>query len=127
LAPAGARQLAEGVIANGPLALEVMAREELGIDPDQLGGSPWKAAASSFAMFSVGAVVPLVPFFFASRKPALIASLMLSAIVLLALGAAVTTLTGRSPRRSAIRQLLFGLGAAAITYAIGRAVGGVVG
>jgi predicted membrane protein (TIGR00267 family) len=77
-------------------------------------------------MFCLGAFVPLVPFFFASRRPALITSVVLSATVLLALGAAVTTLTGRSPLRSAIRQLLFGLGAAAITYAIGRAVGGVV-
>jgi VIT1/CCC1 family predicted Fe2+/Mn2+ transporter len=78
-------------------------------------------------MFCTGAFVPLVPFFFASRRPALVTSVVLSAIVLLALGAVVTTLTGRSPRRSAIRQLLFGLGAAAITYAIGRAVGGTVG
>ena len=78
-------------------------------------------------MFCLGAFVPLVPFFFASRRSALITSVALSAIVLIALGAAVTTFTGRSPRRSAIRQLLFGLGAAAITYAIGRAVGGAVG
>ena len=68
--PAGARQLAESVIANGPTALEVMAREELGIDPDQLGGSPWRAAASSFIMFCLGACVPLTPFFFASRRRA---------------------------------------------------------
>lgn len=124
---AGARLLAESVIANRPVALEVMAREELGIDPKQLGGSPWKAAASSFAMFCLGAAVPLIPFFFASRRTALIASVILSAIVLVALGAAVTTLTGRSPLRSGIRQLLFGLGAAAITYAIGHAVGAVIG
>ena len=127
LAPAGARQLAKSVIANGHLALEVMAREDLGIDPVQLGGTPSQAAASSFIMFCLGAFVPLIPFFFASRSTALITSAVLSAIVLLALGGAVTTLTGRSPLRSAMRQLLFGLGAAAITYAIGRAVGGVVG
>ena len=122
-----ARRLAETVIANRPLALQVMAREELGIDPTQLGGSPWKAAASSFAMFCLGAAVPLTPFLFASRRPALIAAGLLSALVLLALGAAVTTLTGRSPLRSGIRQLLFGLGAAAITYAIGHAVSAAVG
>ncbi len=127
LDPTDARRLAESVIANHPLALQVMAREELGIDPESLGGSPWKAAASSFAMFSLGAAIPLVPFFFASRRPALIAAVLLSALVLLVLGAAVTTLTGRSPVRSGIRQLLFGLGAAAITYAIGHAVGSVVG
>ena len=78
-------------------------------------------------MFCLGAAVPLIPFFFASRRPALIASVLLSAIVLVALGAAVTTLTGRSPLRSGVRQLLFGLGAAAITYAIGQAVGAVIG
>jgi predicted membrane protein (TIGR00267 family) len=78
-------------------------------------------------MFCLGAFVPLVPFFFASRRLALIASVLLSAAVLLALGVAVTTLTGRSPFRSGVRQLLFGLGAAAITYAIGRAVGAAVG
>jgi hypothetical protein len=77
-------------------------------------------------MLCLGAFVPLVPFFFASRRSALITSVVLNAIVLPALGAAVTTLTGRPPLRSAIRQLLFGLDAAAITYAIGRAVGRVV-
>ena len=77
-------------------------------------------------MFCLGALVSLVPFFFASRRPALITSVVLSAIVLLALG------LYDNPHRplaacSSIRQLRFGMGAAAITYAIGRAVGGAVG
>jgi vacuolar iron transporter family protein len=126
LEPAGARQLAESVIANRGVALGVMAREELGINPDDLGGSPTKAAASSFLMFCLGAAVPILPFIVTARTPALIAAVILSAAVLFGLGAAVTTLTGRSPLRSGVRQLLFGLGAAAITNAIGHLVGGVI-
>jgi VIT1/CCC1 family predicted Fe2+/Mn2+ transporter len=123
---AGARQLAESVVANRPLALAVMAREELGIDPDDLGGSPWKAAASSFLMFCLGAAVPILPFTVTARTPALIVAVLLSAAVLFGLGAAVTSLTGRSPLRSGTRQLLFGMGAAAITNGIGHLVGGVI-
>jgi VIT1/CCC1 family predicted Fe2+/Mn2+ transporter len=127
LEPAGARQLAESVMANRSVALGVMAREELGIDPDDLGGSPWKAAGSSFAMFCIGAAFPIIPFAVTTRTPALIASVALSALVLFLLGALVTTLTGRSPLRSGVRQLLFGLGAAALTYGIGRVVGATIG
>jgi vacuolar iron transporter family protein len=122
----GARRLAESVIADRSVALAVMAREELGIDPDDLGGSPWKAAASSFAMFCLGAAVPIIPFTVIARTPALIASVILSALVLFLLGVAVTTLTGRSPLRSGTRQLLFGLGAAAITNGIGHLVGALI-
>ena len=103
-----------------------MAREELGIDPDDLGGSPWKAAGSSFLMFCLGAAVPILPFTVTGRTPALIAAVILSALVLFGLGVAVTRLTGRSPLRSGTRQLLFGLGAAAITNAIGHLVGAVI-
>jgi len=127
LEPDGARQLAESVIADRSAALDVMAREELGIDPEHLGGSPWKAAGSSFAMFCVGAVVPIIPFALTARTPALVGGVLLSALVLFLLGALVTTLTGRSPLRSGLRQLVFGLGAAAITYAIGRGVGATIG
>ncbi len=114
-------------MANRSVALDVMAREELGINPDDLGGSPWKAAGSSFAMFCIGAAVPIIPFTVTSRTPALAASVVLSALVLFLLGVLVTTLTGRSPLRSGVRQLLFGLGAAAVTYGIGRLVGTTIG
>jgi VIT1/CCC1 family predicted Fe2+/Mn2+ transporter len=126
LEPEGARRLAESVIADRSVALDVMAREELGINPDDLGGSPWKAAGSSFAMFCLGAAVPIIPFTVTARTPALVASVILSALVLFLLGVLVTTLTGRSPLRSGVRQLLFGLGAAAVTYGIGRLVGTVI-
>lgn len=121
----GARQLAESVMKNPATALGVMAREELGIDSDQL--SPFKAAGSSAALFSLGAIVPIVPFAITAGTRALVASLIASALALFLLGALVTRLTGRSPIRSGLRQVIFGLGAAAITYAVGRVVGGVVG
>ena len=127
LEPNGARALAESVMANRSVALDVMAREELGINPDDLGGSPWKAAGSSFAMFCIGAAVPIIPFTVTARGPALAASVVLSGLVLFLLGVLVTTLTGRSPLRSGVRQLLFGLGAAAVTYGIGRLVGTTIG
>ncbi|MGI8903407.1 MAG: VIT1/CCC1 transporter family protein [Solirubrobacteraceae bacterium] len=123
LPAAQARTLAESVIADPRTALGVMAREELGIDPDNLGGSPYKAAASSAALFCIGAIVPLVPFAVTTGARALAASVAASALALFLLGALVTRLTGRSALRSGLRQVLFGLGAAAVTYAIGRVVG----
>jgi vacuolar iron transporter family protein len=121
----GARSLAASVMKNPATALRVMAREELGIDSDQL--SPYKAAGSSALLFSLGAIVPLAPFAIASGTPALAASVLASALALFLLGALVTRLTGRSPLRSGLRQVFFGLGAAAITYTIGLIVGVAVG
>jgi VIT1/CCC1 family predicted Fe2+/Mn2+ transporter len=123
LPAAGARRLAESVMAHPRTALGVMAREELGIDALTLGGSPYKAAGSSAALFCLGAIVPIVPFAVTSGAAALAASVGASALALFLLGALVTRLTGRSPIRSGLRQVLFGLGAATFTYAIGRIVG----
>jgi VIT1/CCC1 family predicted Fe2+/Mn2+ transporter len=78
-------------------------------------------------LFSLGAIVPLVPFAIASGTAALAASVVASALALFLLGALVTRLTGRSPVRSGLRQVIFGLGAAAITYTIGLIVGLAVG
>jgi len=127
LPAAGARDLAESVMTDPQTALGVMAREELGIDADELGGSAYKAAGSSAALFCMGAVVPIIPFAVSSGSRALAASVTASALALFLLGALVTRLTGRSPLRSGLRQVLFGLGAAAFTYAIGRVVGVAVG
>jgi vacuolar iron transporter family protein len=127
LPPDGARRLAESVMGDPERALGVMAREELGIDSDQLGGSPYRAASSSAALFCLGAIVPIVPFAVTGGIRALVASVIASMVALFALGALVTRLTGRSPLGSGLRQVLFGLGAAAITYAIGRIVAVVVG
>jgi VIT1/CCC1 family predicted Fe2+/Mn2+ transporter len=117
----GARSLAESVMKNPATALEVMAREELGIDSHQL--SPYKAAASSALLFCLGAIVPLIPFAITSGTRALVTSLVASALALFVLGALVTRLTGRSPIRSGLRQVIFGLSAATVTYGIGLAVG----
>ena len=121
----GARSLAESVMKNPATALDVMAREELGIEPGQL--SPYRAAGSSALLFCIGAIVPLLPFAITSGTAALATSVIASALALFLLGALVTRLTGRSPLRSGLRQVVFGLGAATITYTIGLVVGLAVG
>jgi VIT1/CCC1 family predicted Fe2+/Mn2+ transporter len=118
-----ARALAAKLIATPAVARDTLAREELGIEPSELGGSAWEAAGTSFALFAVGAVVPVLPFFFSSTRAAIVASLIASAVALFLVGAGITLLTGRSVWSSGMRQLLFGLGAAGLTYAVGRLVG----
>lgn len=102
-------------------AVDFHARFELGIDPHDLG-APTGAAVSSFVCFAVGAIVPLLPWFFTTQ--ALAWSIGASAAALLAVGAAVTRITYRSPFYGALRQLGFGGAAAAVTFAIGRWIGG---
>jgi VIT1/CCC1 family predicted Fe2+/Mn2+ transporter len=104
-----------------------MAREELGFDPKQLGGSAWVAAGTSLVLFALGAAVPLVPFVVFSGIPALVGSAVVSGIALFGLGAGITNLTGLNPITAGARQLAFGAAAAAITYGIGSLVGGFIG
>jgi VIT1/CCC1 family predicted Fe2+/Mn2+ transporter len=118
-----ARQLAEQIMSNEAGALEALSRDELGIDPEELGGSAWEAAITSFFLFAVGAIIPLVPFFFTSGATAIVISAILSAIGLFGIGTAITLFTGRSVLFSGTRQMLFGLAAAAITFLIGRLIG----
>lgn len=120
-------QMATHVMADAERALEVMAREELGIDPDELGGSAWTAATSSFALFVGGASVPVAWFAFFPTATAVPLSLAASAIGMFAIGAAITRVTSRSPWRSGLRQLLIGLAAAAVTYGTGVLLGVSVG
>jgi VIT1/CCC1 family predicted Fe2+/Mn2+ transporter len=115
--------LARRILKDPKGALDVMAREELGIDPSQLGGSPWVAAFTSFALFATGAFIPVFPFFFTGGSTAVIASLALSALGLFGLGAGITLFTARPPLRSGLRSVLFGLVAAAGTYGIGKLIG----
>jgi VIT1/CCC1 family predicted Fe2+/Mn2+ transporter len=122
-----ADQLATHVMADQDRALEVMAREELGIDPENLGGSAWTAAFSSFALFVAGAIVPVAWFAFLSTDAAVPASLGASALGLFAIGAAITRVTDRSPWRSGLRQLAIGLAAALLTYLTGHLLGVSVG
>jgi VIT1/CCC1 family predicted Fe2+/Mn2+ transporter len=115
--------LARRILKDPEGALDVMAREELGIDPSKLGGSPWVAAFTSFALFATGAFIPVLPFLFSSGTTAVMASLALSALALFGLGAGITLFTARPPVRSGLRSVLFGLAAAGGTYAIGRLIG----
>jgi VIT1/CCC1 family predicted Fe2+/Mn2+ transporter len=122
--PRMASELADHMVRSDPvLALDAMAREELGFDPNELGGSAWVAAGTSLALFALGAVVPLLPFLIVGGQVALIAAAVLSGAALFGLGAGITRLTGTGPVRSGLRQLGFGAVAAAITYGIGTIVG----
>lgn len=119
-----AAELADYMVRSDPrLALDTMAREELGFDPNELGGSAWVAAATSLILFALGAVVPLLPFLVSGGQVALIAAAGLSGVAIFGLGAGITRLTGIHPVRSGLRQLGFAATAAAITYGIGVAVG----
>jgi vacuolar iron transporter family protein len=122
-----AEQTAERVMANKETALDTLVREEIGINPKDLGGDPWTAAASSFAIFIVGAIFPVAPFFFLGGGTAVAASVVLSGAALYAIGAATTIFTGRGAVFSGLRQLGFGLAAAALTFGLGRLLGVSVG
>ncbi|MEQ8718808.1 MAG: VIT1/CCC1 transporter family protein [Acidimicrobiales bacterium] len=117
-----AREMAEGLMEDPEQALEVHAREEMGIDPNELG-SPWLAAVSSFLAFCVGALLPLFPWFFGGGGGAVVASIVLAVIGAAGVGAALARFTGRSVFWSSGRQVLIASGAAVVTYAIGTAVG----
>ena len=122
-----ARALAERLLANKDTALDTLAREELGIDPQELGGSPWVAAGSSFVLFAVGAIFPVIPFFFLQGTNAVITSLALSGLALALIGAGTSLFTGRNVMVSALRQLLIGIAAAGVTYGLGMAAGATLG
>ena len=118
--------LAERLMANKDTALDTLTREELGLDPDELGGSPWIAGVTSFLLFAFGAIFPVAPFFLLQGIAAVVASLGVSGIALFAIGAATSLFTGRGVLYSGIRQLLIGYVAAAFTFGVGRIVGVVV-
>lgn len=117
-----ARDVAESVMADPEVALETHAREELGVDPSQLG-SPVGAAVSSFGAFTAGALVPLVPWFLGSGAAAIAASLLAAVLAAVAVGVAIGRFTGRPLVRTVSRQILFTLVPAALTFAVGSAVG----
>ena len=121
-----AEDLASALMRDPEVALETHAREELGIDPSELG-SPVAAAVSSFLAFAAGAVIPLFPWFFGTGGAAIAASVILGVVSALTVGALLARFTGRSALRSALRQLAWSAVPAAVTYAIGSAVGVGVG
>ena len=127
---AAAQATAAQLMANPDSALDTLAREELGLDPDALG-SPVGAATSSFVAFAVGASVPVVPYLFfrapdASTMAPFAIAVIAAVVALLVVGGLVGRLSGRGVVFSAVRQLAWGAGAALVTYAVGRLVGTAV-
>jgi VIT1/CCC1 family predicted Fe2+/Mn2+ transporter len=120
--PDAARALAESVMADEDLAVQTHAREELGIDLDELG-SPVGAAGSSFVAFGFGAVVPLVPWIWGSGTAALVSSIVAALVVAIVIGVVIARFTDRPASRAVARQVLFTAVPAALTYAIGSVVG----
>jgi vacuolar iron transporter family protein len=122
-----ARSLASQIMTNQDYAIQTLAREELGVNPDELGGSAWEAAFTSFGLFALGAIIPVAAFIFTSGTTAVLISIGLSTVALFVLGAVISTFTGRSPLFSGLRMVIFSLLAAAITFGIGHLIGASIG
>lgn len=122
LGEADARATARRIIADPEIALATLAREELGMGGEE-DGSAWVAAITSFLTFSIGAVLPVLPWLVFSGTAGIAASAVASGVGLFLTGAIITLYTGRSVLFSGARMLGFGLAAAAITFAIGRLIG----
>ena len=122
-----AREVSRALLANPQAALDVLAREELGLNPDDLG-SPWQAASSSFVAFALGAAVPLVPFLGGfTGTHATVTAVAITLVSLFAVGLGLSLFTGRDAVRSALRMVLIGGGAGAVSYLVGHAVGVAIG
>jgi VIT1/CCC1 family predicted Fe2+/Mn2+ transporter len=117
-----AQKLAKSLIADPAKALATLAREELGLNPDDLG-SPWGVAIFSFLSFAAGALVPLLPFLALGGERALLVSIVFTALTLFGVGAVISLFTGRSALRDGLRMLGIGAAAGAMTYAIGKLLG----
>ncbi|MCA1823132.1 MAG: VIT1/CCC1 transporter family protein [Mycobacteriales bacterium] len=117
-----AKAVAKEFSRDPDVAWRVHAREELGVDPDQLP-SPWTAGIASFVSFACGAVVPLLPYLFGMRSGALLLACALSGFALFGVGALVSRFTNRSWIYAGMRQLVLGACAAIITYAVGAVIG----
>lgn len=120
-----AMEMAEAVHADPDVALEVHAREELGVDPSETG-NPVGAALSSFVAFSIGAFIPLLPWLFSDGTATLVASIVLGLIATAAVGFALAWFTGKSKLRTMARQVVLGSGACLLTWLIGSLLGASV-
>lgn len=117
-----AAELARSMLGNPESALDTLAREELGLDPGDLG-SPWRVAISSFLAFSAGAVIPLMPFFFLTGARGVLVSASLSGLALFGVGGALSVFTGRNFFYSGFRMLCIGGVVAVVTNTLGRLLG----
>lgn len=118
-----ARRVAAQIMRDKDKALDTLTREELGIDPKELGGNPWSAAGVSFLLFAAGAAFPTAPFLWAHGYAAIAQSVLLSAFGLATVGVFTSLFNGRSALFSASRQIVIGLVAAAFTAGAGRLLG----
>lgn len=123
MAPDTARQLAQQIAERPKNALDTLVREDLGIDPDELGGSAWGAAISSFCLFALGALFPVAPFLFLKGHAAFLACIASTIAGLVLIGMGTALFTGRSMTFSIARQLGITVAAASITYAVGHVLG----
>jgi vacuolar iron transporter family protein len=121
--PMDARRIASQIMRDKDQALDTLTREELGLDPAELGGNPWRAALASFMLFAIGAVFPALPFVWASGLPGIVQCVALSGIGLAAIGVFTSVFNGRGALFSATRQVLIGMIAAGCTYGIGTMLG----
>ena len=116
-------KMAAEIMSNKTEAHEVLVKEELGINPEEMKGSAMEASIYSFILFAIGALIPVFPFFFTSGTKAIGISVTSSAAGLFLIGSAITLFTGRSIWFSGFRQVIFGLLAAAVTFGIGKLIG----
>jgi VIT1/CCC1 family predicted Fe2+/Mn2+ transporter len=122
-----AMQMAKDLMSDPRKAYDVLVKEELGINVEEIQGSAIEAAIYSFLLFSLGAVIPVVPFIFTHGAKAILLSVLFSIAGLFIIGSAITLFTGKSVWFSGFRQVLFGLAAAAITFGIGHLIGVAIG
>ena len=118
-----AKLMAKEIMSDTKKAHQVLVKEELGINVEDLQGSAMEAAITSFLLFGIGAIIPVIPFFFVGGLTAVFISAVCSAIGLFLIGSVITLFTGKSIWFSGFRQVVFGLIAAAITYGIGKLIG----
>ena len=122
-----AKELSANLMQQSTMALDTLAREELGIDPKELGGSAWGAAITSFFLFAMGAIIPVFPFIFTNGFTAVVISLALSVLGLFGIGAGVSLTAGSPLWKAGARQILLGLLAAGITFGLGKLIGSTIG
>jgi vacuolar iron transporter family protein len=121
-----AEEMARKVFENRETAVETLVKEELGLDSNEPGGSAWEAALTSFILFAVGAIIPLIPFLLLKNHQPIFISLLFSTFALFLLGSLVSLFTGKRLMFSGFRQVVFGLVAASVTYGIGHLLGVII-
>jgi VIT1/CCC1 family predicted Fe2+/Mn2+ transporter len=118
-----AKKLADHIISNPATALDTLSREELGIDPEELGGSAWHAAITSLLLFMTGGILPVLPFIFLTGLNGILISALFSTCGLFVIGSLITLMTGKPLILSGLRQVIFGIATAAATFAVGSIIG----